>query len=136
MWQFIKNLINPVSEYRYEVVELSYIKNRKLFSKQCDVRKHMESGEIEIFTVAKKWVSIEMVFQRKGSHRFIAKISTMFEEGDSSESSDSDDKRQIYLSEVICPIVSGLWVAITSFIVSLSRNDSPTEIRNSLIASE
>lgn len=137
MWQTFKNWLSPVPKHRYTTIELTYFtKNRKIIQKVCQVRKHKDSGTIEILTVRSSWVSLEKIFKNKKCVRVTNKVNRAFTAMEEQESSDSDDSRQTYLTNVIRPSVSGLCRAITSFCSSFNLNASLTDAKNSLIASE
>jgi len=136
MWNFIKNIINPVPKHSYTVVELTYFAKNKVVKKSCHVRKEKESGSVEILTVKNTWIPISKAFKAKKSRKMENKIEAAFIAKEIEESDDSEDSRQTYWINVIRPITSGSWAAITSLIPSLSLNASLTDVKNSLIANE
>ena len=137
MWQAIKNWLCPVPQHRYATVELTFFtKDKKVLQKLCQLRKHKESGTIEILTVKSSWMTLDKVFNERRCTRVTNRANNAFSAMEDQESLDSDDSRQTYLTNVIRPSVSGLWRAITSFCSSFNLNASLTEARNSLIARE
>lgn len=136
MWKILRNILNPVPKHSYTVVELVYFVKNRVVKKPCHVRKEKDSGAIEILTIKNTWIPLNKAFKNKKCQKLENKINAAFIEKEQDESDDSEDSRQIYWTNVIRPITSGSWAAITSLIPSLSLNASLTDAKNSLIANE